>query len=1334
MPDREAALAAVRQHLERAVSDPVHLLGAEAMDAAHALADVTAPERDLAAAHALGWYRWVRHLVLPEGHDRDDLAAAVPLLALVYRTYPQSTPESLRGTLQQLVADSPVLDADDSAAAALHGRVLDLLRAYERTQQREMLEQAVSVMRTLIPMLPEEHPARAAVLNSLGFSLRRLVDRGGDAGLLDEAVRVSRQAVAATPTENTDRVLYLNNLGSLLRLQFERSGKASLLEEAVEVGRRAVAAALDHDVYHAMCLRSLDTALRLLFEQTAKVSLLAEAVEVSRQAVALTPDDHPDRAGQLGDLGIAVRLLFEQTAKVSLLAEAVEVSRQAVAATPDDHPDRAGHLSNLEISLHMLFEQGGGVRVLEEAVEVGRQAVAATPDGHPDRAARLTNLGIDLQALFEHTSQLSVLKAAVTAGREAVAITPDDAPDRAVHLNPLGASLRFLFEHTDAVGVLEEAVQVSRQAVAAAPHDHPDRAMYLNNLGGALQRLFERTNDAFALQEAVQLGRQAVTATPDDHPKHAMYLSNLGFALQVQFERTGEMGVLEEAVQMGRQAMDATPDDHPNLARYLNNLGLALRVRFERTGEITALQEAVQIGRQVAIVTPDDHSDRAAALSNLANALRVLFERTGEESALEEAVRVSRQAVHFTPDDHPHLPATLTSLRNALQRLAEHTGEVDVLEEAVRVSRQAVAAAPHDHPDRAMYLNNLGIALQRLFEHTTQLSVLEEAVQSGREAVAATPDNHPDRASYLNPLGKALQLLSERTRNADLLAQACACYREAADTTTGETMSRIRAYRSLALLASGPGAPQAALKAVEDAIDLVGTLAPGSLARADREHQLSRLPGLAGEAAAAALGAGRPVRAVELMERARGILTAETLGIRGRDTARLREHAPHLADEFDRLRARLDTLNHPRSVLAQENTATEAILAADRRLAEDRRATHAAWQSLLARIRGLPEFEDFLQAPPIDRLTQDAHDGPIVFITTSPSRCDALILADTRDSLVQAVPLTSLTHELAVAHADRLQAAVQATTDPRLAPRERATAQQEILAVLAWLWDTVTEPVLTQLGHTAAPRPGAPWHRLWWCPVGVLSAFPLHAAGHHADAADRPGGRRTVFDRVVSSYATTVRALAHARTRHTGPATPSTLIVPAADAPGSVPLPGVRSETRALTHLIPDAHLLDPATRATVLRALPGHRVAHFSCHGYADWNDPARSRLVLPDHATTPLTLADITALDLTADLAYLSACDTSVTDPRLVDESLHITGAFHLAGYQQVIGTLWPVDDRTAAEHATDFYTRLTNGGTTPAQTHRSAHALHHATTRLRDRYPNAPSLWAAYTHTGR
>ena len=229
-----------------------------------------------------------------------------------------------------------------------------------------------------------------------------------------------------------------------------------------------------------------------------------------------------------------------------------------------------------------------------------------------------------------------------------------------------------------------------------------------------------------------------------------------------------------------------------------------------------------------------------------------------------------------------------------------------------------------------------------------------------------------------------------------------------------------------------------------------------------------------------------------------------------------------------------------------------------------------------------------------------------------------------------------------------------------------------------------------------------------------------------------PCGESVALDRVVSSYITTVRRLAYART-HASPDNGGAVIVAVPDAPDTSPLPGVTVEATTLTGLLPDALVLADPTRNTVLAALPSHTVAHFACHSHADWNDPASSRLILRDHHAAPLTVADVSALRLGGDLAYLSACDTTVTSPRLADEAVHITGAFHLAGYQHVIGTLWPISDAAAGDITKDFYDNITADGKTPPQTSRSAQALHHAIRRLRARYPQAPTLWAAHTHTG-
>ena len=171
---------------------------------------------------------------------------------------------------------------------------------------------------------------------------------------------------------------------------------------------------------------------------------------------------------------------------------------------------------------------------------------------------------------------------------------------------------------------------------------------------------------------------------------------------------------------------------------------------------------------------------------------------------------------------------------------------------------------------------------------------------------------------------------------------------------------------------------------------------------------------------------------------------------------------------------------------------------------------------------------------------------------------------------------------------------------------------------------------------------------------------------------------------------------------------------------------------------LPDAHCQGVPTLAAVLDYLPQCPIAHFACHGEDDPADPSHSRLLLHDHETSPLTVAALAPLHLERTrLAYLSACETGLTtNPRLMNEAVHLASAFQLAGYPHVIGTLWSVNDAAAAEMADDFYASLIAVGVGRdgvPDTANAPFALHRAVRAARSRYPALPSLWAAHIHAG-
>lgn len=146
----------------------------------------------------------------------------------------------------------------------------------------------------------------------------------------------------------------------------------------------------------------------------------------------------------------------------------------------------------------------------------------------------------------------------------------------------------------------------------------------------------------------------------------------------------------------------------------------------------------------------------------------------------------------------------------------------------------------------------------------------------------------------------------------------------------------------------------------------------------------------------------------------------------------------------------------------------------------------------------------------------------------------------------------------------------------------------------------------------------------------------------------------------------------------------------------------------------------------------------HFACHGYQNPEDPLQSRFYF--HTGT-LTLAAILQKNLkNADVAFLSACQTSTGDENLPEEAVHLAAGMLAAGYRRVVASMWSIGDTTAQKVANDFYDYLWKdrepGSGSGFDGSQSAYALHHATQKLRDDLgdtDDAILAWAPFVHFG-
>lgn len=236
------------------------------------------------------------------------------------------------------------------------------------------------------------------------------------------------------------------------------------------------------------------------------------------------------------------------------------------------------------------------------------------------------------------------------------------------------------------------------------------------------------------------------------------------------------------------------------------------------------------------------------------------------------------------------------------------------------------------------------------------------------------------------------------------------------------------------------------------------------------------------------------------------------------------------------------------------------------------------------------------------------------------------------------------------------------------------------------------------------------------------------------------------MDYAVSSYTPTVSALTERVTnKNSIPEDASgLLLISQPEAPKADPIPGTTKEVSllydgAVRNGVNSIKLDGAAVSAD---SCPGFMEKfssiHLACHASQNASNPLQSRFLFHDGH---LTLNTIMQKNLkNADLAFLSACETSRGEEMLADEAVHLAAGMLAAGYRRVVATMWEISDRHAPTVANDFYEYLwahrgEDSGTKFDGT-LSAYALHHAIRKLRDNLDNtelSPLTWIPYVHFG-
>ena len=1009
----------------------------------------------------------------------------------------------------------------------------------------------------------------------------------------------------------------------------------------------------------------------------------------------------------VSDVGSLFLDRFQRSGRAADATAAISLLRAGVEAAQDGHRSRGQLLCNLGYALLggelQPAEQADGPvapTAADEVVAVFRAALDSMAPDHPDVVRCAVGLALSLRSQALLTGDAAGLEEGVELLRTAVGTVAGSDPAHVERLVHLGSSLYLLNEADPRPALRDEAVAVMCEAVRLVPEQRTSLTL---RRGAALLAEHRDHPERPEFTEAVDLLGAMAALPPTDTDEHvcAVMLYELAHALRAETgataassagtpsgeELTGEFGALTAMVarMIGLEANDGTSRS----AQIMDGAAAVLRYQ-PGTPPIEVLDKIDKmLAQQVAHLPPDQRADAVARyLDSLAEDAPGPLTDTAD---LDRVIALHERLLGELPPDHEErdlVELGHLQLRMARQQFTTDPGDAAagiaalapmLGEAAIRIPQLFARISTRMNLDSALIESApaLGQAMS-LFE---VLPLLDQRRRRHRDRLAALGPDDPDRPAASRAL--VLSSFEYHQLTADETA-----YREAVE---------------LMRQADVDG----------DAPDPMSVVQWGQVALLRAQHMTSRgarseegrggLAAVASDQAASALRGGDVRGALEALEENRAHLLSTAVADR-HDVRGLRAVAPDLADELAALRD---------AYVAGLDQDIDTTTTSRARFFE----FAGKWAEVCARIRALPDLDRFAMPLPLGvaDLAPAAAEGAVVVININPSRCDAVVLeADD----VRVVPLPDLTAD---AVTERVHAFRDGITHTLTGTPDH---EQVVLHTLGWLWDVLAEPVLSALGLTERPAEGRGWPRLWWSPTGQLSFLPLHAAGHH----DTSGA--SVLDRAVSSYTPTIRSLL--RSRAQPPARRRTaLAVAMPETVGHAPLPMTVREAASLGERLPGpAPLIGPAaSRAAVLAALPGTAIAHFACHARNDPEDVTAGHLLVHDG---PLSTADISRLDLAgAELAYLSACATARGVTTLADEAFHPASAFQLAGYQQVVATLWEIRDSTAARTAAAFYREI--GDVDGAVRFDGALALHHVVRRMREAMPTHPSDWAAQVHIG-
>ncbi|MEM6435697.1 MAG: tetratricopeptide repeat protein [Cyanobacteria bacterium P01_D01_bin.115] len=717
----------------------------------------------------------------------------------------------------------------------------------------------------------------------------------------------------------------------------------------------------------------------------------------------------------------------------------------------------------------------------------------------------------------------------------------------------------------------------------------------------------------------------------------------------------------EQALELYRQIGDRQWE-----ANSLGNLGITYRNLGSYRRAIDYLEQTLTITREIG-----DRQGEANSLGNLGLAYDSLGDYRRAIDFQEQSLAIKREIGDRQGEAH-----SLGNLGLAYASLGDYRRTIDFSEQHLAIAREI-----GDLQGETNSLGNLGLAYTSLGDYRRAIDFQEQSL-----AIARDIGDRQGEAISLGNLGAAYHSLGNYRRAVDFYEQYLVVARE-----IGDRQGEAHSLGNLGLAYASLGDYRRAIDFQEQSLAIAREIG-------NRQGEAASLNNI-----------GIALNAINQFAEAEDFLTQSINIFEALRTDLTDAELITIADTQSRAYANLET------ALIAQGKVTEALEITERGRAQ-------AFALQLALRQDAVEDESPVIYPDIATIQRIARDQNITLVSYSFVFEEALyiwVVQPTGTVNFQQVNLSEQPFDLAnviddfratLGASDRgggFELVAQATQDEQL----RQLHQLLIDPIAQWLPTDPNQPVVI-----------VPQGELFLVPFAALQTAEGDYLIEHHTLTTAPSIQ--VLDLAASAAAQHTQPLFNDALVVGNPTMPDIPDLPLA------PLPGAEFEAREIGELVGTTALIgNQATETRIKTQLPNAQLIHLATHGLLSYGGspfdiPGAIALTPGSGEDGLLTANEILDMDLQAQLAILSACDTGqgqITGDGVVGLSRSLI----TAGVPSVIVSLWAVPDAPTASLMTEFYRQLTQGQT-------KAQALRQAMLSTMENHPD-PIDWAAFTLIG-